>query len=171
MKDGIVCARCHTLKPCTEYYHSRRSKTGLLGTCKACEVKKKQEWKASNPEKHRESMRKGKEKYRRQNPEKNATHNRNSRIKRKYAIGNCDYERMLLKQNGKSAICFQDEPGRRLAIDHNHINGSVRGLLCSRCNTGIGCFGDSIFILERAISYLSNTRKDSEKEAIAQADH
>jgi hypothetical protein len=41
-----------------------------------------------------------------------------------------------------------------LAIDHDHLTGKVRGLLCARCNQGIGLFSDSPERLEKAIGYL-----------------
>jgi len=43
---------------------------------------------------------------------------------------------------------------RRLAVDHNHLTGKFRGVLCSNCNTAIGYFKDSLNLLQRAIIYL-----------------
>ena len=42
----------------------------------------------------------------------------------------------------------------RLAVDHNHKTGRVRGILCSFCNTALGKFDDSVGLLARAIEYL-----------------
>lgn len=42
----------------------------------------------------------------------------------------------------------------KLALDHNHLDGSVRAWICDSCNTGIGRFKDDIGILKRAISFL-----------------
>ena len=39
-------------------------------------------------------------------------------------------------------------------VDHNHSTGEVRGLLCARCNTAMGLFGDSLSLMENAINYL-----------------
>lgn len=43
---------------------------------------------------------------------------------------------------------------RRLAIDHDHMTGKVRGILCSDCNTGLGKYRDNIQLLGKAIEYL-----------------
>lgn len=43
----------------------------------------------------------------------------------------------------------------KLLIDHNHTTGVVRGLICRQCNVGIGCFNDSVEVLEKAIQYLT----------------
>ena len=44
------------------------------------------------------------------------------------------------------------------AIDHCHVTGSVRGVLCRRCNAALGLFRDSPEVLERALAYLSASR-------------
>lgn len=49
-----------------------------------------------------------------------------------------DYNELLVQQNGLCAICEESPKGRKLAVDHNHKTGQVRGLLCSRCNIGLG---------------------------------
>jgi hypothetical protein len=45
----------------------------------------------------------------------------------------------------------------RLSIDHSHNSKNIRGLLCKKCNTGIGMFKDNIQLLENAINYLKGT--------------
>ncbi len=60
-------------------------------------------------------------------------------LKRKYGITINDYEQMLKQQNGVCKICKGLDPsGRRLAVDHCHTTGVVRGLLCPSCNTALG---------------------------------
>ena len=64
---------------------------------------------------------------------------------------------MLDEQGGGCAICQKtpEENGRRLAVDHNHTTGDVRGLLCTQCNVGLGNLGDSVERLRSAIRYLN----------------
>jgi len=71
------------------------------------------------------------------------------------------YQALLDKQNGRCAICGAPDGHRscrgkkcRLAIDHDHRTGAIRGLLCNSCNRGLGRFKDSIAILESALRYL-----------------
>jgi hypothetical protein len=77
----------------------------------------------------------------------------------RYGITVDQYNEMLARQNGVCAIC--EEPcssGRRLAVDHDHDTGKVRGLLCNRCNRGIGLIKKSSH-LKRAAKYLEKAEK------------
>jgi hypothetical protein len=65
------------------------------------------------------------------------------------------YEEMLKIQNGGCAICGRPpKEGKRLAIDHCHKTGAVRGLLCFRCNFGLSFFKDDRDALMKAIDHL-----------------
>lgn len=81
---------------------------------------------------------------------------KNRRCK-KYGITPEAYNELFNKQEGFCAICgvHQSELPYTLCIDHDHITGLVRGLLCHKCNTGIGRFEDKAELLEKAINYLS----------------
>jgi len=60
-------------------------------------------------------------------------------------------------QESRCAICKTDKPSTPYGIfyvDHDHKTGAIRGLLCHKCNTGIGLLNDEISILESAILYL-----------------
>lgn len=63
---------------------------------------------------------------------------------------------MLQAQSGVCAICKTKGAidGHHLAIDHDHKNGRIRGLLCSTCNKGLGQFKDKGSLLRAAITYL-----------------
>lgn len=66
------------------------------------------------------------------------------------------FESHLRLQGGKCGICKADNNGKRkrMFLDHDHKTLKFRGLLCSKCNSGLGFFGDDIMILRSAIAYL-----------------
>jgi hypothetical protein len=71
-----------------------------------------------------------------------------------------DYDRLLMEQDGRCAICGSDSPGSRkvstrFAFDHDHATNRPRGLLCYLCNVGLGSFQDDITTLQNAIAYLT----------------
>lgn len=72
-------------------------------------------------------------------------------IKRTYNISYEDYQEMFRLHNGCCAIC---NSSGKLAIDHCHKTGKIRGLLCHNCNRGLGMFADDKLRLKKAINYL-----------------
>jgi len=66
-----------------------------------------------------------------------------------------DYWSMVEKQEGVCSICKSECDKGRLAIDHDHKTGKVRGLLCRNCNLGLGNFLDNTSLLEAAVLYLN----------------
>ena len=93
---------------------------------------------------------------------KNPDYETNRKLKNRYGITPEQYTEILEKQNGKCAICGNEETAKhhkskkvqKLAVDHCYKSGKVRGILCQDCNRGIGKFHDDISILENAIKYL-----------------
>lgn len=85
------------------------------------------------------------------------------------------YDAMVEAQGGACAICMEvpsakpssDPRTLRLYVDHHHGTGAVRGLLCARCNTGIGFLGDSAENAERAAEYLRRTSQPELRIAVA----
>src|SRR5437016_9281213 len=65
-----------------------------------------------------------------------------------------EYETMLEAQGGVCAICKEKPKGSRLAVDHLAGTDNVRGLLCNRCNLGLGHYKDDPDLLKAAIEYL-----------------
>lgn len=81
---------------------------------------------------------------------------------KRYGIDNDAYSIILSNQNDSCAICktknlnfnSRTNKSRRMAVDHCHSSGKIRGILCHKCNTGLGSFQDNISILENALNYL-----------------
>jgi hypothetical protein len=66
-----------------------------------------------------------------------------------------EYDALLKEQNNLCAICGQPEArGEQLAIDHSHVTGKNRGLLCEKHNMMLGLAGDSPELLRKAAEYL-----------------
>lgn len=81
---------------------------------------------------------------------------------RKYKITWAEYAARLLAQDGMCGICRTASWTRPLHIDHDHIRGHVRGLLCSKCNTGLGQLGiDGVSALDR-VDQIAGYLKQSE---------
>lgn len=78
-------------------------------------------------------------------------------LKTTYGITPEEYEELLEKQNHACALCNNERSGPmriRLAIDHCHETGRIRGLLCQRCNWAIGQLGDNEEALKNALDYI-----------------
>ena len=127
------------------------------------------EWKKNNREKRLEYAKKY---YREVGKEKPLTDEQKQKIKarrtpymrerhlvEKYGIDEAGYQQLLKSQKGLCAICGTNDPHgkkhNRFHVDHCHETGMVRGLLCSRCNMGLGSFLDSIEIMNKAIEYIA----------------
>lgn len=78
-------------------------------------------------------------------------------LQRNFGISLSEYLRILDEQNGVCFICLGVDKDKRLAVDHDHSNGKVRGLLCHKCNWGLGLFRDNINSLNRAVEYLNQS--------------
>jgi hypothetical protein len=74
---------------------------------------------------------------------------------RKYNINKNDFDKLLFNQNNVCAICEEENDYNSLNVDHDHITGKVRGLLCGSCNKGLGLFSDNPELLIKASKYLN----------------
>jgi len=103
---------------------------------------------AEHPEKHRERNRK----WQAEHPEKG----REREYRRNYGITIEDYERRLVEQDGKCAICGEPPSvgGKRLSVDHDHETGKIRALLCQRCNLVVGGLKESAAFARLVADYL-----------------
>jgi hypothetical protein len=76
---------------------------------------------------------------------------RNYHLQRRYGITAADADAMFEAQDGLCAIC-RERPAEH--IDHDHLTGQVRGMLCSCCNQGLGSFRDRADVMAAAMAYL-----------------
>jgi hypothetical protein len=79
---------------------------------------------------------------------------RGSHLARTYGLSVADIDRMLAAQHGVCAICHT---APAIHVDHDHRTGSVRGMLCFRCNAALGQFDDDPLVLRRAARYLERS--------------
>lgn len=100
-------------------------------------------------------------KYRRKYYLSERVNTKNWRLMKLYGITLEQYEEMLTKQKRCCAICgvHQPESIQSLHVDHNHTTKKVRGLLCHKCNRGLGLFKDSPKVLLNAAKYLQGEKK------------
>lgn len=130
--DQKRCARCGVGRPPSDFSKNRSSEDGLQRYCRVCEKA-----------------------YREQHP-KDPRQERNYRLLRKFGLSVSAFDEILFKQGGCCAICRSNAPRGSGAfhVDHNHLSGEVRGLLCSQCNQGLGLLKDTPATLARAAQYL-----------------
>jgi hypothetical protein len=88
----------------------------------------------------------------------------------RYGISAEDYEAMLVRQGGVCAMCGMEyHTGRLLCVDHDHATGKVRGLLCIRCNAGLG-YIESAEWMEAAMRYLAENGRVCSPLMVARKD-
>ncbi len=170
-----ICITCKLEKSLNDFNKSRAAKDGYRPTCKECRyghkphtiVKDNKTCTGCNNIKTIENFRftnqhyrssyckpcdnKRRENYRRLHPEKEYRRGKNKRLKRLYKIDLKEYDELVIKQKNKCSICPNEG---NLVVDHSHITGKIRGLLCSTCNVGLGMFKENIELLEASIRYL-----------------
>lgn len=171
-----TCWKCKTLKPTTEFHKNPNNVWGLSGVCKVCKYAQSVAYNKANPEKvyrrgheyyikhleerkayrelHREEKNAYFKKYRLENLDKL----KSNLYERKYGITLKEFNSKLRSQDGKCAICQKPTHHGKggFAVDHNHVTGAVRGILCGHCNGGLGHFKDNIQSLHAAIKYLES---------------
>ena len=84
---------------------------------------------------------------------------RRGQLKRLYGISPADYDALLAKQDGACATC--GKPSKEtLCVDHCHATGTIRGLLCRKCNIALGCNEDDPATMITSLAYLACGRRD-----------
>jgi hypothetical protein len=95
---------------------------------------------------------------RQRNKENLKISNLRSNLRNGFGLTLEEYGALLATQGEVCAICGGKDEKVRLAVDHCHETGDIRGLLCRRCNTGLGLFRDSVELMTRAIQYVKDHR-------------
>lgn len=153
-KKGQIKTHCkwgHNYTPENTYL------MGGIRQCKACRARRSSTWAKQNKEHNARKT----ALWRSRHPEKKIAGYRRSNLRR-YKMSLGEYEAMSVAQAGVCAICSEPCPtGKRLAVDHDHVSGRVRGLLCASCNNGLGRFRDDVDRLQRAADYLARANFDA----------
>lgn len=132
------CCQCKIPKQATDFYTIfRRNRTELFSRCKVCSSKNGKNRRASR--------------------DKNTNYHldKEYHFKHQYGISTAEYHQMVKDQDCRCACC--GKVSSNLVVDHCHNTKTVRGLLCSPCNVGIGMFGEDLEKLQKAIDYLKHT--------------
>ena len=132
------CKRCGRLKALSSFSNDKSRKDNKHPYCKDCHSTYWKEKRAGKAE-VKEIARKANRKF----------------VCSRRGLTLEQYKSLLTYQSGVCAIC-EEGCFQSLAIDHNHKTGVVRGLLCMKCNTGLGKF-KTIQQLKKAIAYLEET--------------
>lgn len=141
---------CKQVKEDQKFYTKRYASgaSGLRAYCIECGNAKRQSWRNANKA--------------RDNARNNDYNKRNARRIRGHKLLKYwpdlttpeqaldRFDDLLFSQRGTCAICSR---AKRLAVDHCHVGGQVRGLLCNSCNRGLGLFQDSPELLQKALAY------------------
>ena len=154
-----ICNTCGLSKHVNEFGKNKPQ-------CKECRNIKERE-RLNNPVLREKERKRGKERYKKTSQkhlaitkkyhEENLPHYKELHLRSKYGLTMDDKIKMREVQQNKCAICEKEfETDRHAYVDHCHKTNNVRGLLCRKCNSGLGMFEDNIEFMERAISYIGN---------------
>ena len=137
--------------------------------CNICQARYCKEWRLKNKEyvakyakkyglENREKIINYIKNYTKQNREKIRLIRQKNFIKNKYGVSYKDFDKLIIVQKNKCAICKTVMTQDR-CLDHDHKNNKPRGLLCRKCNWLLGYSNDSIDILKKSIIYLKKYQR------------
>ena len=159
------CSKCGEKKAISLFSRDRTKKGGRSHWCRSCKGKVSGKWAKD----HREER----NRYYRERYDAKEAHAYYIRWKEsnpgvlrrqllaRHGTTERGYLEMLSTQGGRCAICRKKRPGRGkkvFDVDHDHLTGKIRGLLCSRCNTGIGLLLDDPLVCLSAFEYLMQSQ-------------
>jgi Recombination endonuclease VII len=156
------CNKCGAIKSLDEFYAEKGGRDGRRPECKACTSARRKQWYRANKEREIARV----TAWQRANPERVKAWRVKNRdrinkklreihLRNKFGLTPEQYDEMLERQGGGCAICGSPPtPAISLHVDHDHGTGEIRGLLCVRCNNGIGLFRESPDLLDLATKYI-----------------
>lgn len=159
--EGRLCTRCQSRKDPSEFGRCINIPGNLSHNCKDCMRSYARQRRYSDIELSRAKERLKARKQYENNREKIKEARSHERLTYKYGLSKSLLADLLAIQDGLCAICGRtlslDSHAPKLDranVDHDHATGAVRGLLCLKCNNGLGSFGDNRNSLIAAITYL-----------------
>lgn len=165
----VCTGPCGRDLPLSEYTPTPRGKFGCASRCRECLRSIQKQWRVDNPDKEKAKHERHAKKFPNSNREKakksyhkNSTaENRERRLIQLYGMTQADYDRILAEQGGRCLICEQlPVDDNDFHIDHDHASEEkgCRGILCRRCNIGLGHFRDNQKSLVKAALYLDGIK-------------
>ena len=139
-----VCTVCRVEKALSDFPRLTESPTGYAYRCKDCNREAMTRWRDKGDNRALASKR-----------------SVDSARKRRYGMSVHEIAAWLAEQGGCCAICQQplSVATRQCHVDHDHMTGANRGILCSGCNTGIGLLRDDAELLRAAEAYLDRAKR------------
>lgn len=142
-----ICVSCKQNLPIENFHKKSTSSDGLQSFCKECKNLRRQQRRKVTPD--------------------CKIKNKTYYLKSTYGLSQEDFNDIYTTQKGMCCICktvISSEVGQtkkgKAHVDHDHLTGKVRGLLCTKCNTLLGMANDSIPILKEAVKYLERGQDD-----------
>ena len=137
-----ICNICHESKPLDAFSIHKKGAQGRHPACKICRSLQAKCWYA----KKRSEIIKIRREWRKQT---------GADRRQAYGLSIEGFNALVAAQNGRCAICFEVPTGRGFHVDHCHLTGQIRGLLCRGCNLALGNMKDDPVRLKRAADYLN----------------
>jgi hypothetical protein len=129
-----TCTECKEIKDLLDFYPDPRMRDKRMSRCKACNAQRTRNWELANPQRSRERKRR-------------------DWIKRTWNMTEQEYDSF------RSQACEICGDIHDMVIDHDHLSGKIRGVLCKKCNNVLGMARDKPNILRAAASYLERSEQ------------
>jgi hypothetical protein len=135
------CPHCNEIKDITEFRPDKKrlkDGNGVSSYCKTCTKKKDREKYYSNLGRR--------------------TRHENNRLKRMYGLSLEELEAKIVNQDNKCAICGEElvRSKNKTCLDHDHVTGKARGVICFKCNITIGFIEKTPELVKPILTYLDN---------------